>query len=341
MATSTTALLPPSGSLELVIELLWQHTVSHLQKTKNEIILPVDIGSLLGNSSLEVFKDRLSKFLNTSVVAFEDNVNQVYRIMPTPALNGSLKATAIAGASIKRSKGYNVTQNNEHTKKPNQERAQKIPRPPNAFILYRQHHHPLIKATHPTYHNNDISVLLGKKWKAESQETKKHFKDLADEIKKKHAEDNPDYQYAPRKPYEKKRRCTSRRDASGQKIPIPNGLIASNALQGNTSPMNQSDVLENASSPVSEGSIVLNNGEGRIMPPIMVNNEFEAMLAHHTGQYIAGNPDPRMFAFHRRYSSPTSGMPTSVTQPASHQSIPPAPSHSNWDDINFDFENIS
>lgn len=32
----------------------------------------------------------------------------------------------------------------------------KIARPPNAFIIYRQHHHPLVKAAYPKLHNNQI-----------------------------------------------------------------------------------------------------------------------------------------------------------------------------------------
>jgi len=32
----------------------------------------------------------------------------------------------------------------------------KIARPANAFILYRQHHHPLVKSQHPDIHNNQI-----------------------------------------------------------------------------------------------------------------------------------------------------------------------------------------
>ena len=32
----------------------------------------------------------------------------------------------------------------------------KVPRPANAFILYRQYHHPMIKRAHPELHNNDI-----------------------------------------------------------------------------------------------------------------------------------------------------------------------------------------
>ena len=35
-------------------------------------------------------------------------------------------------------------------------KAGKVPRPPNAFILYRQHHHPLVKRASPHLHNNEI-----------------------------------------------------------------------------------------------------------------------------------------------------------------------------------------
>lgn len=36
----------------------------------------------------------------------------------------------------------------------------KVPRPPNAFILYRQHHHPLVKAQYPDMHNNQICEFI-------------------------------------------------------------------------------------------------------------------------------------------------------------------------------------
>jgi hypothetical protein len=57
------------------------------------------------------------------------------------------------------------------------------------------------------------AVILGKKWKSEPDEVKAHYKKLADDIKDKHMQDHPDYQYAPRKPSEKKRRMTARRAA--------------------------------------------------------------------------------------------------------------------------------
>lgn len=36
----------------------------------------------------------------------------------------------------------------------------KVARPPNAFILYRQQHHPLLKSLHPDLHNNKICKFL-------------------------------------------------------------------------------------------------------------------------------------------------------------------------------------
>lgn len=125
----------------------------------------------------------------------------------------------------------------------------KIPRPPNAFILYRQHYHPIIKEAHPEFHNNDIcmislslsivdkmlmilAVTLGKQWNNEPEHVKAHFKALANEAKRKHAEDYPDYQYSPRKPSEKKRRILSHCSPGNDKhdvyqneyVPLPNAV---------------------------------------------------------------------------------------------------------------------
>ncbi|KAL8942414.1 MAG: hypothetical protein Q9216_001678 [Gyalolechia sp. 2 TL-2023] len=84
----------------------------------------------------------------------------------------------------------------------------KVARPPNAFILYRQFHHNKIVAQHPKLHNNQISIILGKQWQNEKTEVKALFKDMAEDIKRKHLSAHPDYQYQPRKPAEKKRRMT-------------------------------------------------------------------------------------------------------------------------------------
>nr|CAI59780.2 mating-type protein MAT1-2-1 [Dufourea flammea] len=87
----------------------------------------------------------------------------------------------------------------------------KVARPPNAFILYRQHHHPIVKAQSPDLHNNQISIMLGQQWQNEAADIKAQFKSMAEKIKKEHLSAHPNYQYQPRKPAEKKRRMTRRK----------------------------------------------------------------------------------------------------------------------------------
>ncbi|KAF2116912.1 hypothetical protein BDV96DRAFT_598743 [Lophiotrema nucula] len=75
----------------------------------------------------------------------------------------------------------------------------KIPRPRNAFILYRQHHQSSIVARNPGLANPDISKIIGEQWKAEPDEQKKVWQDLAVEEKARHQEQYPDYRYQPRR----------------------------------------------------------------------------------------------------------------------------------------------
>ncbi|KAM5442513.1 hypothetical protein MferCBS31731_002391 [Microsporum ferrugineum] len=353
--TSGTMSMPASGSVELVTELLWQHAMTHLQKTNNEILLPIDIRSIVGGASIEVIKTRLGKLLNTPVVAFEDSVNQVYRIMPTPALDGRIGAAVFPmGMAIDGRMAAHLPRGNEIVSQDIdcQVKAPKIPRPPNAFILYRQHHHPVIKSAHPEYHNNDISVLLGKKWKAETPETKAHFKALAEEIKKKHAEDNPGYQYAPRKPSEKRRRCTVRRNGptSTQKHITGDGVDASLSLVQNGAPgLVQSDAEENGLSPASTGSVSANQREDfGTPPPVTTSSDFEDILANHSNQFVMGSQEGTFLNYGRRRHTPTSSISTANQLPP----IPPLPqqltmpqpstedpAHNSWTaDVDFDFD---
>jgi hypothetical protein len=48
-----------------------------------------------------------------------------------------------------------------------------------AFILYRQHHQQAIIAHNPGLNNPDISKIIGEQWKAEGEETKKVWQELA------------------------------------------------------------------------------------------------------------------------------------------------------------------
>lgn len=141
-----------------------------------------------------------------------------------------------------------------------------------------------------------IAVLLGKKWKEEAVETKAHFKALADEIKKKHAEDHPNYQYAPRKPSEKKRRCTSRRDTSSvSKSVLADNASSEAAPQSNSSGIPQNDIYTATHSPTDSANV-----------PVNTNNHFEAMLANQSSQYVMGFEEGNFLTFNRRRNSPVS-----------------------------------
>ncbi|KAG5984739.1 hypothetical protein E4U55_003383 [Claviceps digitariae] len=82
----------------------------------------------------------------------------------------------------------------------------KIPRPPNAYILYRKERHNTVKEANPGITNNEISQILGRAWNLETRDVRQRYKDMADRVKQALLEKHPDYQYKPRKPSEKKRR---------------------------------------------------------------------------------------------------------------------------------------
>ncbi|KAL5345872.1 slightly ste11-like protein [Pseudogymnoascus australis] len=76
----------------------------------------------------------------------------------------------------------------------------KIPRPRNAFILYRQHYQGQVIAQNPGLANPEISKIIGAQWREQSIETKNEWKRLAEEEKHRHQRQYPDYRYQPRRP---------------------------------------------------------------------------------------------------------------------------------------------
>ncbi|KAL1866072.1 hypothetical protein VTK73DRAFT_4923 [Phialemonium thermophilum] len=83
----------------------------------------------------------------------------------------------------------------------------RIPRPPNAYILYRKDNHHKVKAENPGIHNNEISVILGSRWNNETQEVRDQYAAKAERVKQEFMKENPNYKYNPRRPEEKKRRA--------------------------------------------------------------------------------------------------------------------------------------
>ncbi|KAI4185310.1 MAG: hypothetical protein L6R41_004197 [Letrouitia leprolyta] len=75
----------------------------------------------------------------------------------------------------------------------------KVPRPRNAFILYRQHHQAHVVAQNPGLANPEISKVIGDHWRQSAPEVKAHWKNLAEEEKIRHQRQYPDYRYQPRR----------------------------------------------------------------------------------------------------------------------------------------------
>ncbi|KAK6456500.1 uncharacterized protein RJT20DRAFT_128421 [Scheffersomyces xylosifermentans] len=78
--------------------------------------------------------------------------------------------------------------------------ANRIPRPRNAFILFRQkYHQSVLDEGNVIRTNPEVSRELGRRWRALSADEKDHWNNLAEEEKKNHAKKYPGYRYTPRR----------------------------------------------------------------------------------------------------------------------------------------------
>ncbi|CAG8848331.1 17854_t:CDS:1 [Gigaspora margarita] len=90
-------------------------------------------------------------------------------------------------------------------------KAKNPPRPPNAFILYRQAKQSEIVAANKNISNNEVSKEIGDMWHKEPLEIKMKFQVMADIAKLEHMQKYPEYKYHPRRPEEKKRRRSKKK----------------------------------------------------------------------------------------------------------------------------------
>lgn len=78
--------------------------------------------------------------------------------------------------------------------------ANRIPRPRNAFILFRQKYHQSVLEEGSVIRTNpEVSRELGRRWRALSNEDREHWNQLAEEEKTNHAKKYPGYRYTPRR----------------------------------------------------------------------------------------------------------------------------------------------
>ncbi|KAK5131483.1 hypothetical protein LTR08_000877 [Meristemomyces frigidus] len=94
----------------------------------------------------------------------------------------------------------------------------KIPRPRNAFILYRQHHQAQVVAQHPGLANPEISKIIGELWQNQAPELKTKWKELAEAEKLRHQQQYPTYRYQPKR---NGRRSSLSSEAPGSAVEKP------------------------------------------------------------------------------------------------------------------------
>ncbi|RCK59321.1 Repressor of filamentous growth 1 [Candida viswanathii] len=90
--------------------------------------------------------------------------------------------------------------NNSNNKCICKSKINKIPRPRNAFILFRQKYHQTVLDEGTIIRTNpEVSRELGRRWRNLSPLEKDHWNNLAEEEKKNHAKKYPGYRYTPRR----------------------------------------------------------------------------------------------------------------------------------------------
>lgn len=162
----------PEFQRQQSIEEAWQIALAQLSFGSNEIILPANIQDAIGQDGLQIVVHRFGAYLHMEAGAYFDvNINAL-RIRPNlmPRTNLTALPTADTATTATATPTCGTPSTTQivdapspglsNRKKTPRKGKSEVPRPPNAFILYRQHHHPVQKANNPDLHNNDICKLL-------------------------------------------------------------------------------------------------------------------------------------------------------------------------------------
>ncbi|KAH7108103.1 hypothetical protein BKA62DRAFT_7239 [Auriculariales sp. MPI-PUGE-AT-0066] len=106
------------------------------------------------------------------------------------------------------------------------ENGKKIPRAPNAWIIYRKDRVNEYRKEHPgqTPTQKDLSKWIGAKWAAETERVKSHYSALADQAAIEHAARYPGYKYKPEKKADKQKRLAAEKEVKAKAREVPGGV---------------------------------------------------------------------------------------------------------------------
>ncbi|KAJ5864394.1 uncharacterized protein N7529_006310 [Penicillium soppii] len=206
---------PNSMSARRATEILWGDAIVQLRANNGEVLVPCDIVTdVIGEANLKVMADRLANIMNKKVHILHDVPTSCYRLVASDDESVTSQGSSLSDTSVNTSDHSSIG-TPLHTAG---DSSVKIPRPPNCFILYRQAFHNHVKAANPGVSNNEISRILGARWNNESDAVRTKYTLIAERLKALHALKYPDYQYAPRRPHERKRRATRVRNEDTSSI---------------------------------------------------------------------------------------------------------------------------
>lgn len=155
-------------------------------------VSPTSINSnIMPMSNMHMFQDQKALYPNPS----PDMITQSHQ-----STTNSTPASSFSSASGYQFNGNQMNPNPSSEKCVCKSSANRIPRPRNAFILFRQKYHQSVLDEGSVIRTNpEVSRELGRRWRALLADDKDHWNNLAEEEKKNHAKKYPGYRYTPRR----------------------------------------------------------------------------------------------------------------------------------------------
>ncbi|CAG8471321.1 7622_t:CDS:2 [Diversispora eburnea] len=241
--------------------------------------------------------------------------------------------------SLLRNPPYKLTLTIEELTKPShreEDSDNKVPRPPNGFILYRKNFGAKVKLTQPKLRVQDISKMSSKEWQKEDPLVKSFFKILAEIQGENHNKEYPDYKYNPKKNIEnRKSRINKRTRPKSKKLNIKN--IKKKYNNNNKETENSNSVENNNANNGNVGNISNNIIENNINNNIDTLNAISALSGASFEELTSTERDPNLPKFFlvrrgsflsgniQKFRDPSKNirLPSTHPQPNPNYSTPP------------------
>ncbi|KAL7790731.1 MAT1-1-3 [Trichoderma ceciliae] len=148
--------------------------------------------------------ENFSRMVQQPVRVFHDELLQKFRLCPFP--EGSTGNTSSYGIFYFLCDKSEPRTDVETASCDNGHEGNRIPRPRNSWILYRQYFSGEFTKTYPGITASELSTLISTKWKNEPPCEKRFWNYLAEQEERNHKQKYPDYKYRVRKSQAKKKR---------------------------------------------------------------------------------------------------------------------------------------